>query len=104
MIKVIIVEVNKLPYVKEIDGDLESCQAIVGGYIECCQLGMGITLVCNEEGKLINLPPNRIVSKDIICGNFFITKTNFNTGDFTDLSEDEIKMIINDFSKAVIGA
>ena len=43
--------------VKEIDGNLESMQEIVGGYIEAIYpFDDPIALVCNDEGK-INRPP-----------------------------------------------
>ena len=31
-----------------------------------------IALVDNDEGKLIGLPPNRVVGSDVIAGNFFL--------------------------------
>jgi hypothetical protein len=102
MINVVVVEPNKIPYVKEIKGDLDSCQKIVGGLIQCVTLEGGSTLICNDEGKLINLPPNRILYDDIICGNFFITKADFLTGEFCSLSDNEIAKIILYFSPIII--
>ncbi|SDE59334.1 protein of unknown function [Priestia aryabhattai B8W22] len=103
MLKVIIVEPNEMPYVREIGDGLYCMRKIVGGYIECVNLGIGLTLVCNEEGKLNGLPPNRIVGGDVIAGTFFLTKREANTGDFVDLSELEIEMLMNDFCEFVIG-
>ena len=40
------------------DFQLEELSAIVGGYIECLNFTDGSLLVCNEEGKLMNLPYN----------------------------------------------
>ena len=59
-IAVLVVEPGKEPYVKEIDSGLESLQHEVGGYIEAIYpYEDPVALVCNEEGKLEDLPLNR---------------------------------------------
>ena len=58
----------------EIDGSLESMQNLVGGYIETVYLGGDKVMVCNEEGKLHGLEPNRKVRGDMIVGNFFVCR------------------------------
>ena len=59
--KVIIVKPFTNPYVATIKGDLRSMQEIVGGYIEVIYPfdNPEIALICNEEGKLEGLTPNR---------------------------------------------
>lgn len=49
------------------DGELslEFMQEVVGGYIEIVPIGSNLYIVCNEEGKLIELPPNPTAT--IIC-------------------------------------
>jgi len=43
---------------------LERMQKLVGGYIEFVYVNdKGIILVCNEEGLLLDLPPNEQVAK-----------------------------------------
>ena len=76
---VLVVEPMKAPYAKEIDGSLESMQQLVGGYIEAVYpFKDPIALVCNDEGKLMGLPPNRLLRDDsgqpydIVCGTFFV--------------------------------
>ena len=61
--KIILVKPFTQPYTTEIKGDLESMQAIVGGYIEAVYPfdDQEIALVCNEEGKLEGLTPNRFL-------------------------------------------
>lgn len=91
--KVLIVKPEKRPYEADIDGSLESMQAIVGGYIEAVYpFDDPVALVCNEEAKIQLLPPNRaLISKedgelcDIIAGNFFLAGLGKN--DFTDLPQ-----------------
>ena len=71
---VLIVEPEKTPHMASINGDLESLQKVVGGYIEAVYpYNDPVALVCNEEGKLIGLPLNRkIEDHDIIAGTFMI--------------------------------
>lgn len=79
-IKVVILEPAQPARIAEIEASLESYQSIVGGYIETVHpLGDGdVILVCNEEGKIFNLPPNRLLcddrgkAVDIIQGTAFI--------------------------------
>ncbi len=60
-------------------GDLKSEQAFVGGLIEpVYPFEEPVCIICNEEGKLMGLEPNRALKDedgkvvDIVCGNFFI--------------------------------
>lgn len=71
-IKVVIVEAGKHPIIDYIGNDLKSMQEVVGGYIEEVMLDDEAVLICNEEGKLRGLKPNRRVGNDIIAGTFFI--------------------------------
>ena len=57
-IKVIIKEPGKAPEIKTITNDLGTLQSIVGGYIETVTLASDLVIICNEEGKLWNLPYN----------------------------------------------
>lgn len=61
-ISVLLVEPNKYPKMIEIDDTLEAMQAVVGGDIEeYMPFEDEIAIICNEEGKLIGLPPNRAI-------------------------------------------
>ena len=88
-IKVLKIEPGEPPAVKEIGNDLHSLQAEVGGLIECISFPNGCVVVCNEEGKLNGMPPNRRLGADIICGPFFVCDTTYD-GDFTSLSKSKI--------------
>lgn len=88
-IKVLKIEPGQAPQVKEIRNDLASLQAEVGGLIECISFPNGCVAVCNEEGKLNGMPPNRRLGADIICGPFFICDTTRN-GNFTSLGKSKI--------------
>lgn len=88
-IKVLSVEPGLPPAVKEISNDLASLQSEVGGLIECISFPNGCVVVCNEEGKLNGMPPNRRLGADIICGPFFVCDTT-RSGDFSSLSKRKI--------------
>ena len=42
----------------EIDNTLKALQKEVGGYIETVTLATDAVIICNEEGRLLNLKPN----------------------------------------------
>ena len=79
-LRVLVVEPERTPYVKEIPHTLEALQQEVGGLIEVIYPYADLVgLVCNEEGKLLGLPLNRALFDkggemfDIICGTFLVT-------------------------------
>ena len=87
---VLMVEPGKAPYEMQIGSDLQSMQALVGGYIQAVYpFEQPVALVCNEEGKLDGLPLNRALRDsdgdvyDIVAGNFFIA--GLGKSEFTDL-------------------
>ena len=90
MIRVLKIEVGEPPEIKEIPNELSCLQYEVGGLIECIYLDDGSIAVCNEEGKLNGMEPNRRLGADIICGPFFICGDT-NDGDFASLSEEQIQ-------------
>ena len=51
---------------------LENFQKIVGGYIQTVDLPKGLVCICNEEGKLLNLPKNFIIPGDVIVGDVIL--------------------------------
>lgn len=61
-ISVLLVEPNKYPKMIEIDDTLEAMQTVVGGDIEeYMPFEDEVAIICNEEGKVNGLPPNRAV-------------------------------------------
>lgn len=104
MINVLIVEPNKLPYEKEIPNTLESKQEIVGGLIECTGIieDKDVVIICNEEGKLLNLPFNRDIGHDIIAGTFIIAGDDYINGDFKSLTKEQIKKYKEKFNEKSI--
>lgn len=66
----------------------------------------GIDIICNDEGKLQQLPPNRILLNDsgevvdIFVGNILAVRSN-SEGEFTSIRPEDIS-IINKYLKPVI--
>ena len=77
-IRVLMVEPMTSPKLVTLQNDLDSLQKAVSigapdqGLIELVPLEDNILILCNEEGKLIGLEPNRRLGKDILCGVFYI--------------------------------
>ena len=99
-IKVLVVEPNKEPYIKEIENSLESLQDIVGGLIEYINLENNVDLICNEEGKINNLPFNRSIGNDIIAGTFIIAGVNLQNGETISIPKDKVNKYTKFFSLA----
>lgn len=97
--KILVIEPMKEPYVKEIDGRLETMQNIVGGLIQAIYPfdNPKIALICNDEGKLIRLPLNRALRDkngevyDIISGTFFLCSAPPDSENFEGLTDEQIE-------------
>ena len=103
--KVVIVEPQKKPEVREIGDSLESMQQIVGGLIEAVYpFDEPVALICNEEGKRLNLPLNRALRDgdgevyDIISGTFFVCAAPPDSDHFAGLSDQQAKTYLERFS------
>ena len=104
---VLMVEPGKAPYETQIGSDLQSMQALVGGYIQAVYpYEEPAALICNEDGKMDGLPLNRALRDpdgdiyDIIAGNFFIAGLGEN--DFTDLPHELAERFAEQFRQPEI--
>lgn len=95
-VRAIRIQPGKKPEVIDLKTDLESLHAEVDGYIELFYpFENGIVCIVNEEGKLLNLEPNRILydedgkAIDLIVGNLLIVGDDCEN--FTDLTDEQIK-------------
>jgi len=101
-ITVLVVEPEKVPYVKEIDPGLKSLQSEVDGWIEAVYpFEDPVAIICNEEGKMNGMPPNRALYDedgqvyDIVAGQFLVvglTEDNFGS-----LTDEQIKKFSDRF-------
>ena len=98
--QVVIVEPKKKPTVQNIDDGFEAMQKIVGGTIQAIYpFEEPIALICNDEGKLLNLPLNRALRDsdgrvyDIVAGTFFLCGATASSDRFDSLTEEQLSLI-----------
>ena len=98
------VEPMKEPVIACLKNDLDSLQKAVSigapkqGLIEFVWLEDNVSILCNEEGKLIGLEPNRRLGDDILCGVFYIVAEN-DEGELislTDLQQERYSKMFRD--------
>lgn len=101
-ITVLLKKVNESPKVLKIKNTLEEKQKLVGGLIEVVPYIDKMLIICNEEGKLLNLKENVRFSNDYIVGDFFVIGDDYQNGDFKSLTNEEIKKAKDDIRKRSI--
>lgn len=101
-IKVVMIEPGKEAREETIGTSLEELQKAVGGYIETYYpFDDSAVIVCNDEGKLNGMKPNRGIyddkgqMMDIIFGPFFICDAPGE--DFASLSKDQLDKYLTQF-------
>lgn len=94
-LKVIFVQPMRTAKVIEIDNELDAMQKLVGGSIEeYMPFKDDVAIVCNEEGKLRELEPNRAVYdehgqlQEVICGDFFLCYAPLDSDSYLSMPED----------------
>lgn len=95
--RVLVVEPEQRPEVREIDDSLKAMQDIVGGLIQPVYLDDSVVLICNDESKFMNLPANRSLRDgsgrmyDIVFGTFFLCGAPPDSDHFTSLTQEQIE-------------
>lgn len=95
--RILVVEPERRPEVREIDDSLKAMQDIVGGLIQPIYLDDSVALICNDEGKLMNLPANRGLRDengqmyDIVFGTFFLCGAPPDSDHFASLTMEQIE-------------
>ena len=97
-IRILYKEVGKEPQIMFIDNTLEVKQKLVGGLIEVVPYE-DVLIICNEEGKLLNMPPNLVFEYDYIAGNCFVIGDDYKNADFKSLTDEEILKYREDLRK-----
>ena len=102
--EILLVEPEKAPEVKEINGELRTMQELVDGMIQAVYpFDDPVALVCNDEGKLLGLPGNRALRDqqgkpyDIIFGTFFLCGAPSDCDHFTSLTDEQIEKFKKNF-------
>ncbi len=98
LLKVVVVEPGREPYVSEMRQGLKPAQDVVGGYIEHVYNGDGTITVCNEEVKLVGLPGNRRIDGDVLVGTFFVVGDS-GYGDYRSLTDEECDRYMERFAE-----
>lgn len=96
--KILLIEPGKVPKEEEISEDLKSMQSIVGGTIQAVYpFEESISLICNDDGKLLGLKPNRCLLNqetgeiyDIIYGTFFLCLAPSDSDNFESLTLEQL--------------
>ena len=103
--QVVIVEPEKKPVVQNIDNTLTSMQQIVGGTIQAVYpFEEPVALICNDEGKLLNLPLNRALRDsngaiyDIVAGPFFLCAAPVDSDRFECLTDEQVQIYLERFA------
>ena len=95
--RVLVVEPEHKPEVRDIDDSLKAMQKIVGGLIQPIYLDDSVALICNDEGKLMNLTANRGLRDknrqiyDIVFGTFFLCGAHADSDSFASLTSAQIE-------------
>lgn len=77
--RILVMEPQQKPAVREIEDTLSALQKVVGGTIQALYpFEEPVALICNDEGKSLGLPMNRALRDedgqfyDVVCGTFFL--------------------------------
>jgi len=99
LIQVVLVAPGSEPVITNINSDLEGMQAVVEGLIQVVPIGGDLMIVCNEEGKLNDMPPNFFFpdKKDLIFGTCFFAKEE--DGEIVGLDDCEAAAVIKIFPR-----
>ena len=95
--RILVIEPEHRPEVREIEDSLTTMQQIVGGLIQPIYLDDSVVLVCNEEGKFMDLPANRGLRGkdgqiyDIVFGTFFLCGSPPDSDHFTSLTPEQVE-------------
>ena len=95
--RILLVEPGRVPRPAEIGDSLEDMQTVVGGHIQAVYpFEEPVALICNEEGKGLGLPLNRVLRLDsgeiydVIAGTFFLCAAPPDSDRFASLTEEQI--------------
>ena len=95
-IRALMVEPMASPKLVTLGNDLDSFQKAVSvgapeqGHIEFVYLEDNVSVMVNEEGKLIGLEPNRRLGDDILCGVFYVVAED-EEGELVSLTPEQVE-------------
>ena len=89
-LRILLKKVGEKPIDTFVEDTLEAKQKLVGGLIEVVPLA-DVLLVCNEEGKILNMQPNLIFDYDYFAGDCFVIGDDYENGDFKSLTDEQVE-------------
>lgn len=91
-LRALLVKEDTLPEEIELSNNLSSLQEAVEGLIEYYYIPDvdDAVIICNEEGKINGMGPNREVGRDIIFGPFLIVGDDAEIGENRSLTDEQI--------------
>ena len=92
--RILAIEPGRTPEERKVSGSLASLQDVVGGLIQAIYpFDDAVALLCNDEGKLLGLPMNRVLPEigDIICGPFAVVGTPPGSEHFSSLTDEQME-------------
>ena len=94
-LRILLKKVGREPEIQLIDNTLEAKQRLVNGLIEVVPFDVceDTLIVCNEEGKILSLPPNTLFDLDYIAGDYFVVGDDYENGDFKSITDEQIEKI-----------
>lgn len=103
-LRALLVKENELPVEVEIPNTLSSLQKQVEGLIEYYYMPdiEDAVIICNEEGKINGMSPNREVGRDIIFGPFLIVGDDAEIGESRSLTDEQISKFKDMFNEKSI--
>ncbi len=103
-LRALLVKENELPVEVEIPNTLSSLQKQVEGLIEYYYMPdiEDAVIICNEEGKINGMGPNREVGRDIIFGPFLIVGDDAELGESRSLTDEQISKFKDMFNEKSI--
>lgn len=103
-LKCLIIKPNKIPIYSEIPNTLKAKQKIVGGNIEYAYIENDdkVCFICNDEGKMRGLKPNRSIKYDILVGDIILVGFDLEMGEDRSLTVEQIDYYTKYFGKKSI--
>jgi len=102
MMRIIILENEKVPYEAEISHNIHAMQNVVDGYIEAIYFTPkdDAIVYCNDEFLLHDYAPNRFVGEILVHGTFFVvgnTRNDYGEWESCSLTDEQVEKYMQQF-------
>ena len=101
-LKVLVIEQDKAPYIKEIASGYEELQRQVGGTFTTIEIAEGIDAVCADDVDFESTAINRIANGQPIFGTFLLIRVNYDTGEYQSLTGEDVEKYSKQFEAPLL--